>query len=161
MVLHPQNRVLPAQPLQLFSLLAGGKGIDYLVQIAVHDLFQIVDGQPDAMVGAAVLREVIGADLLTAVAGAHLPLTLGVDGILLFLLFLRSGESFILPISPLFELADSPSNLAPIPISCYNTGKEQPSDVRKSPIGFEPTLFIREPENSGRSWYAPLRGHQQ
>lgn len=60
-----------------------------------------------------------------------------------------------------FELADSPSNLAPIPISCYNTGKEQPSDVRKSPIGFEPTLFIREPENSGRSWYAPLRGHQQ
>ena len=57
MVLHPQNRVLPAQLLQLFGLLPGGKGIDHFIQIAVHDLFQIVDGQPDAMVGAAILRE--------------------------------------------------------------------------------------------------------
>ena len=73
MVLHPQNRVLPAQPLQLFSLLAGGKGVNDLVQIAVHDLFQIVDGQADAVVGAAVLRKVVGADLLTAVAGATCP----------------------------------------------------------------------------------------
>ena len=88
MVLHPQNRVLPAQPLQLFGLLAGGKGVDYLIQIAVHDLFQIMDGQADAVVGAAILWEVVGANLLAAVAGAHLPLTLGVYGILLFLLLL-------------------------------------------------------------------------
>ena len=47
-----------------------------------------MDGQADAVVGAAVLRKVVGADLLAAVAGAHLPLTLGVDGILLFLLLL-------------------------------------------------------------------------
>ena len=41
------------------------------------------------MVGPAILREVVGADLLAAVAGAHLPLTLGVDGVLLLLLLLR------------------------------------------------------------------------
>ena len=89
MVLHPQNRVLPTQLLQLFGLFPGGKGVDHLVQIAVHDLFQIVDGQADAVVGAAILREVVGADLLAAVAGAHLPLTLGVDGVLLLLLLLH------------------------------------------------------------------------
>lgn len=71
--MHPQNRGLPAQPLQLFGLLMGGKSIDHLIQIAIHDLFQIMDGQADAVVGAAILREVVGADLLAAVAGAHLP----------------------------------------------------------------------------------------
>ena len=44
--------------------------------------------QADAVVGAAVLREIVGADLLAAVPGAHLPLPLGVDGVLLFLLLL-------------------------------------------------------------------------
>ena len=88
-ILRLLNRRLSTQLLQLFGLLAGGKGVDHLVQIAVHDLFQIVDGQADAVVGAAVLRKVVGADLLAAVAGAHLPLTLGVDGVLLLLLLLR------------------------------------------------------------------------
>ena len=51
----------------------GCQCINDLVQISVHDLIQIVDRQADAVVGAAILREVVGADLLAAVAGAHLP----------------------------------------------------------------------------------------
>ena len=58
-ILHLLNRRLSTQLLQLFGLLAGGKGVDHLVQITVHDLFQIVDGQADAVVGAAILREVV------------------------------------------------------------------------------------------------------
>ena len=40
--------------LQFFGLFPGGKRIDHIVQIAVHDLIQIVHGQADAVVGAAV-----------------------------------------------------------------------------------------------------------
>ena len=59
--------------LQLFGLFAGGQCVDQLVQIAVHDLGKIVHGQADAVIGAAVLREVVGADLFAAVAGATCP----------------------------------------------------------------------------------------
>ena len=80
--------ILQIEFLQLFRLFAGGKGVDDLIEVAVQDLCKVVHRQADAVVGAAVLREVVGADLLAAVAGAHLPLPLGVDGVLLFLLLL-------------------------------------------------------------------------
>ena len=54
--------------------------------------------QADPVVGAAVLREVIGTDLLAAVAGAHLPLTLRIDGVLLLFLVgvVHTGFSYLL-----------------------------------------------------------------
>ena len=44
----------------------GCQCINDLVQISVHDLIQIVDRQADAVVGAAILREVVSPDLLAA-----------------------------------------------------------------------------------------------
>ena len=75
--------VLQIKLLQLFRLFAGSKGVDDLIEVAVQDLCKVVHRQADAVVGAAVLREIVGADLLAAVTGAHLPLPLGVDGVLL------------------------------------------------------------------------------
>ena len=51
----------------------GCQCINDLVQISVHDLFQIVDGQADAVVGAAILREVVGADLFNNVITTYVP----------------------------------------------------------------------------------------
>src|SRR6478609_5532394 len=45
---------------------------DDLLEIALHDRRQVVERQPDAMVGHAVLREIVGADALTAIARADL-----------------------------------------------------------------------------------------
>ena len=59
--------------MQLFGLFAGGQCVDQLVQIAVHDLGKIVHGQADAVVGAAVLREVVGADLFNNVITTYVP----------------------------------------------------------------------------------------
>ena len=75
----------------------GCKSINDLVQIAIHDLIQIVDGQANAVIRAAVLREIVGADLFAPVTSAHLPLTVRIDGILLLFLFLRqqpAAENF-------------------------------------------------------------------
>src|SRR3954471_15578253 len=46
------------------------------LQLAIHGLFQLMDGQPDTMIGHAVLREIVSADLLATVTGADLGLTL-------------------------------------------------------------------------------------
>ena len=54
-------------------------------------------GQADAVVRAAILREVVGADLLAAVTSTHLSLPFRVNGVLLFLLFLgqqAAAENF-------------------------------------------------------------------
>ena len=40
--------------------------LDDDVEVAVHDVGEVVDGQADAVVGDAVLREVVGADLLAS-----------------------------------------------------------------------------------------------
>src|SRR3954462_803059 len=42
-----------------------------LVQVAGHHLVDLVEREVDAMVGHAALREVVGADAVAAVAGAH------------------------------------------------------------------------------------------
>ena len=39
-----------------------------LVHIAVQELIQLVDGPLDAVIGHAILREIVGADALRAVA---------------------------------------------------------------------------------------------
>ena len=74
--------------MQFLGLLTGGEGVDDVVQIAVHDLVEIVYRQADPVVGAAVLREVIGAYLLAAIPCSHLTGAVSVDGVLLLLLLL-------------------------------------------------------------------------
>ena len=61
----------------------GDHGIDDGVHPAFHHQIQLVEGEADAVVGEAVLREVVGADLLTAVTGTHHALALSADGRLL------------------------------------------------------------------------------
>src|SRR5690606_5872957 len=65
-------------------------GLDHRVEVAVEDLVQVVRLEADAVVRDAVLREVVGADLLGAVHGANLAAA-GVGG-LAFRLLLRHGE---------------------------------------------------------------------
>ena len=57
---------------QAVSFVAGGELVDELVDAAVHDGGQVVDREPDAVVGDAVLGIVVGADLFRALARAYL-----------------------------------------------------------------------------------------
>src|SRR6185312_16924331 len=55
---------------ELRGLVLGGERVDQLAQAFARDhLRQLVEGQVDAMVGDAALREIIGADALAPVAG--------------------------------------------------------------------------------------------
>src|SRR4051794_8404605 len=60
-----------AQARQLLGLVLRGERAGDLVQIAAHDLVDLVQGEVDAMVGHAALREVVRADAIAAVARAH------------------------------------------------------------------------------------------
>lgn len=55
----------------------GNQRLDQTVEVAVHDGRKVVDTQLDAVVGDAVLREVVGANFLVAFAGADLGAALG------------------------------------------------------------------------------------
>src|SRR5579862_995045 len=59
---------------QLFRLVLLVQGGRQLVEVAVHDLVELVEGEVDAMIGDAPLREIIGADALGAVSGSDLEL---------------------------------------------------------------------------------------
>src|SRR5690606_11706840 len=52
----------------------GPAGVQALLDVAVHEPRQVEHRQADAVVGAAVLGEVVGADLLRALAGPDLAL---------------------------------------------------------------------------------------
>ena len=58
---------------------SSGQRVDDRVELAVHHEIELVQGEADAMIGDAVLREVVGADLLAAVAGAHHAAALGAE----------------------------------------------------------------------------------
>src|SRR5262249_5220719 len=61
-------RKLPAlQPLLLVEIL---EGLDDVLHVARHDRVELVKRQIDAMIGRAILRVIIGADALAAVARA-------------------------------------------------------------------------------------------
>jgi hypothetical protein len=68
--LHTES--LHLQALQSIGLVGGDQVIDELVEVAVEHAGEIVARQADAMVGDAILRKVVGADLLAAVARLHL-----------------------------------------------------------------------------------------
>ncbi len=65
-----------------------GDGVDHVVDLAVEDSGQVVDGERHAVVGEAVLRKVIGADLVRAFARADLAAA-GVGQLLLTLALLQ------------------------------------------------------------------------
>src|SRR5439155_509585 len=76
-------RLLLTQRLRLEE---GAAGDDHVLDVAVHHGGEIVARQSDAVVGQPILRKVVGADLLAAVAGSHLRLALRVAGAALLLL---------------------------------------------------------------------------
>ena len=81
-------RPLPL-PLSLQFAVVSGERFDDRVQLAVHHEIQLMQREPDAVIGDAILREVVGADLLAAVARAHHAAALGAQrGLLLLQLHL-------------------------------------------------------------------------
>ena len=82
----PQYRGLKAYGGQLVGLVFLSQWLDYRVKIAGHDVVEFVQGQIDAMVGNAALREIVGANFLRTVPGAdQLPACLGLAGLMFFL----------------------------------------------------------------------------
>ena len=75
--------------LQFFFPVCQNQRLDHAVQVAVQHTLQITQRQADAVIGHAVLREVVGAYLFAAVTAADLALAAGVVflvvGILLLL----------------------------------------------------------------------------
>ena len=67
--LHPSGNSRFLQPLLEIGVL---EGRNHFVQVAFHDAVEIVEGQADPMIGDAVLRKVIGANLFFAAAGSDL-----------------------------------------------------------------------------------------
>src|SRR5690606_7964163 len=59
--------------LEELGLEVGAAGRNELVEITGHHRIQVVPGEADAVIGQAVLGEVVGAHLLAAVAASHLP----------------------------------------------------------------------------------------
>src|SRR5712692_3472425 len=59
--------LLLSQPLLLIEIL---QWLDQFADVAGHDGVELVKSQIDAVIGDAVLREVVGADAIAAVAGA-------------------------------------------------------------------------------------------
>src|SRR5688572_2913395 len=64
---------------ELFGLVLVLQGIHELVELALHDVGQLVQREVDAVVGDAALREIVRADAFRAVAGAHLQLAVAGD----------------------------------------------------------------------------------
>ena len=62
--------------MQLFRLVGGDEGVDEFVEGAVHDAVDLIERQADAVVGDAALGEVVGADLLAAVANLIVAVTI-------------------------------------------------------------------------------------
>ena len=63
--------------LQTFRHVGGLQRVDQSVEIAVHHAIEIIKRQTDAMIGHAVLREIVSANFFFAAAGADLAAALG------------------------------------------------------------------------------------
>src|SRR5579875_3868088 len=66
------GRLFSKEALQAIGLVGGDQVIDELVQLAVEHALQIIASQADAVVGHAILGEVIGTNLLAAIAHLYL-----------------------------------------------------------------------------------------
>ena len=60
-------------------------GIDQRIDITAHNLIELMERHSDAVIGDAILFEIVGANLLGAIAGADLRAALGRNRILLLL----------------------------------------------------------------------------
>ena len=56
--------------LQLLRLIMGRERLDQRLELAIHHLFELMNGEPDAMIGQPVLREIISTNLFATVSGA-------------------------------------------------------------------------------------------
>src|SRR5216683_4510780 len=75
---HPSSLIPhPFGLLQALFLVIPAQSVDHFAQVARDDGVELVPRLVDAMVGDAILREVVGADALAAVAGADQALALG------------------------------------------------------------------------------------
>src|SRR6266853_1451199 len=57
--------------LQLFGLIMSDQGINDGLKPAIHDFSKLVDGESNAVVGHAVLGEIVSTNLFTAIAASH------------------------------------------------------------------------------------------
>jgi hypothetical protein len=62
--LHHARRLL----LHLLRLIMGDQRVDDWLQLAIHYLLELVNGEADAMIGEPVLGKIVGANLFGAVA---------------------------------------------------------------------------------------------
>src|SRR4029453_19451721 len=65
---------------ELLALVPGGERVDDLVEVALDHRGQLVQGEPDAVIRHAPLREVVGADPLAPLAGSDLAAAVRRDG---------------------------------------------------------------------------------
>src|SRR5256885_6535673 len=70
--LRSANGLSNKHALQLVGLVNRDEIINKLINISVEDAGQVVAAQTDAVIGHAILREVVGANLLAAIARLHL-----------------------------------------------------------------------------------------
>src|SRR5579864_4065505 len=70
---------------ELLSLIEVGQRFDQRFEFAIHDLIELMQGQPDAMIGDAILRKIVGSDLLASIAAAHHAAPFRPDFVLLLL----------------------------------------------------------------------------
>src|SRR5260370_37126346 len=56
---------------ELLGLIVSCQSVDNLIERAIHDEIQLVNGQPDAMIRNAIIFEVVSADLFRAVTAAY------------------------------------------------------------------------------------------
>src|ERR1035437_9603212 len=61
--------------LHLFALVVSDQRVEDGIHFALHHEIELMECQADAVVAHAVLRKVVGADFLAAVARAHQALT--------------------------------------------------------------------------------------
>src|SRR5690606_2526871 len=76
--------------LQLFELrclMPGSHRIDQLVEVTLNHPIELVQSQPNAVIGQAVLREVVGTDLLGAITGLDHRAAFVANRVRLFALF--------------------------------------------------------------------------
>src|SRR5450756_1647915 len=70
--------------LHFFALIMGDQRVEDGIHFALHHEIELMERQSDAVIAHAVLRKVVGADLLAAVARSDHALALRAQGSLLF-----------------------------------------------------------------------------
>src|SRR5260370_5997352 len=89
-----------------FALVMRDQRIEDGIHFAFHHEIELMQRQADAVIAHAILREVVGADFLAAVAGAHHALALGAEGRLLLLQFefVEPRAQYALRLGAIFDL---------------------------------------------------------